>query len=86
MSYAQAMRWSRKHPRGTRQPVVMSTGSGFWPAHSWLKEVFWPYCEACKAAGLKPWDAEAFYRRTTRKDHIQRNPAGYVAMMKAGTL
>ena len=86
MSYAQAMKWSGKHPKGTKQTIIMSTGSGFWPAYSWLTDTYGPYCEACKEAGLEPWDAERFYRRTIRKDHIQRSPTGYVAMMLANTL
>jgi hypothetical protein len=30
MSYEQAMKWNRKHPKGTRQPIIMSTGTP-WP-------------------------------------------------------
>lgn len=31
MSYQQAMKWAKKHPKGTRQPMIFSTGSGPWP-------------------------------------------------------
>jgi hypothetical protein len=32
MSYQQAMKWQRKHPKGTRQPMLFHTGTGSWPA------------------------------------------------------
>jgi hypothetical protein len=37
MSYKQAMKWARRHPKGTRQPLIFSTG-GSWPA---------PWCNLC---------------------------------------
>lgn len=86
MSYAQAVKWGRKHPKGTRQPVLMHTNSGFWPARAWLEGYFWPYLEACKAADVEPIECEPFYRATTRRGHYPRDPAGYVAMTVAGTL
>lgn len=64
MSYAQAMKWGRNHPKGTRQPIIMSTGSGFWPAHAWLLGNFWPYQEQCKAAGIEPLKCEDYYNAT----------------------
>jgi hypothetical protein len=85
MSYEKAMRWSRAHPKGTRQPVLMSTGSGFWPAHSWLQGSFWPYLEACQAAGVKPLECEAFYRATAFCG-VYRSPQEYVALTAAGSL
>lgn len=61
MSYKQAMKWGRKHPKGTKQPVLMSTGSGFWPSGSWLKDVWWPYVERCKLQNREPIEQERFY-------------------------
>lgn len=86
MSYAQAMRWARGHQKGTRQPLIMSTGSGFWPAGAWLEGSFWPYLAACKAAQVTPLDVETFYRKTTGQHHFPRTPEDYAAMTKAGTL
>jgi hypothetical protein len=86
MSYAQAVKWGRKHPRGTKQPMLMSAGSGFWLARSWLEGNWWPYMEACKAAGVEHIGCEAFYRATTRRTHIPRQLPDYVAMTVAGTL
>jgi hypothetical protein len=64
MSYAQAMKWQRTHRKGTQQPVIMSTGSGFWPAHSWLENTFWPYLKRCEAAGIEPMECQAYYNAT----------------------
>jgi hypothetical protein len=64
MSYAQAMKWQRTHRKGTRQPVLMSTGSGFWPAHSWLENTFCPYLKRCEAAGIEPMECQAYYNAT----------------------
>jgi hypothetical protein len=61
MSYKQAMKWQRTHRKGTRQPVLMSTGSGFWPAHRWLENDYWPYLERCKIAGIEPMPCESYY-------------------------
>lgn len=48
------------------QPVIMSTGSGFWPSHGWLSRDWWPYLERCKKARRKPMEYEAYYRATMR--------------------
>ena len=61
-TYAQAMKWGRKHPKGTNQPVIMSTGSGFWPSGGFLKHDYWPYLERCKRSGTEPIGCEAFYK------------------------
>jgi hypothetical protein len=66
MSYSQAMKWCLQHPKGTRQPVIMSTGSGFWPSRSWLDNSFWPYLTQCQRNGVNPLDAEAYYRSQLR--------------------
>lgn len=65
MSYSQTMKWSKKHPKGTRQPVLMSTGSGFWPSRAWIEQDFTFYIETCKEIETKPLDAETFYRKQT---------------------
>lgn len=85
MSYAKAMKWAKKHPKGTRQPVLMHTNSGFWPSGSYLKD-YWKYADACAAEGVKPFGCEQFYRAITKKGHIPRTVPDYVAMTKAGTL
>lgn len=64
MSYKQAMRWAKKHPRGTRQPVLMHTGSGFWPAWSWTVGMLQPYIAACAAIGVEPVNGKEFYDLT----------------------
>ena len=68
MSYAQAMKWARKHPRGGKiQPVIMSTGSGFWPSRAFLEDDYFPYLEKCKTEGIEPMECEAYYRSKLRK-------------------
>ena len=62
MSYEQAMKWHRKHPKGTRQPVRMSARSGFWPSGSWLKNCCWLYVDQCQHEGAKPMGAEEYYK------------------------
>ena len=64
MSYAQAMKWQKKHPKGTRQPMIMSTGSGFWPSHSFMTEDYFPYVEKCKTEGTTPMGCEEYYNAT----------------------
>lgn len=67
MSYQQAMKWARKHPKGTRQTLIMSTGSGFWPSHSFLVDDYWPYVERCKTEGKEPMGCEEYYRSKLRQ-------------------
>lgn len=61
MSYAKAMKWAKQHPKGTRQPVLMSTGSGFWPSGGYLRDDYWPYRAACEALGVEPLECKAHY-------------------------
>ena len=63
MSYEQAVDWQKAHPGGTRQTVIMSTGSGFWPSLAWLDKEWWPYVELCAAHGFAepPLSQEEFY-------------------------
>lgn len=67
MSYAQAMRWQKKHPRGGKpQYMGFSAGSGFWPSVSFTTEKLIPYMQACESIGVKPIKGEAFYNLTMR--------------------
>jgi hypothetical protein len=66
MDYTKMMRWNKKHPKGTRQPVLMHTGSGFWPAWSWLEHDYFPYHAACEAVGVKALDQESYYKKRVR--------------------
>lgn len=67
MSYAQMRRWNRQHPKGTRQPIILSTGSGFWPSHAFMTEDYFPYVERCKAEGVEPMDCEHYYYKSLRE-------------------
>ena len=67
MSYSQAMKWNKKHPKGTRQPVIMSSGSGFWPSGAFLFDDYFPYLEQCKKEGIKPMECEACYNSKLRR-------------------
>lgn len=86
MSYKQAMRWQRTHRKGTRQPVYMSTGSGFWPSGNWIKHDYIPYVEACQALGAEPLAAEIFYKATSARGHFRRTTQEYAEFTKAGRL
>lgn len=66
MSYNKMMKWNRKHPKGTRQPILMSTESGFWPSGAWLEHDWWPYLKRCEAEGIKPMECEAYYKSQLR--------------------
>ena len=70
MSYAKAMKWGARHPKGTRQPVLMHTNSGFWPSGAYLQEDFWPYLDACKVIGVEPLACEAHYRAQCRGGNL----------------
>lgn len=63
MDYTRAMRWQRTHRKGTRQPVILHTQSGFWPAEAFLREDYWPYVEQCKADGVEPLSVRAYYEQ-----------------------
>jgi hypothetical protein len=66
MSYNKAMKWAKKHPKGTRQPVLMHTNSGFTPAYSWMMNDWFPYLEKCKKDGIKPMECEEYYKSNLR--------------------
>jgi hypothetical protein len=65
MNYKQAMIWSRRHPKGTKQPVLMSTDSGFWPSLGTI-ENYGDYTEACRTLGTKPLPIEQHYKLNCR--------------------
>ncbi len=60
------MKWNRKHPKGTRQPVLMHTNSGFTPSIAFLDEDYFPYREKCKAKGVEPMSCEDYYKSKLR--------------------
>lgn len=55
------MKWNKKRPKGTRQPMLMHTGSGFWPSSSFLDKYF-KYREAAEVMNLIPVECEQYYR------------------------
>ena len=66
MSYEKMMRWHKKHPKGTRQPVIMHTDSGFWPSHSYIEGDYLPYVAACEKIGVTPLKCEEHYKLSLR--------------------
>ncbi len=60
MSYEKAMKWNRKHPKGTTQPILMHTESGFTPSMVFLDKYF-NYRNKCEVAGITPADCEDYY-------------------------
>ena len=65
MSYAKAMKWNKKHPKGTRQPVIMHTNSGFTPSTAFLDEYF-EYRAECEKEGRTPLECEDYYKTKLR--------------------
>ena len=63
------MKWNRKHPKGTKQPIIMSTSSGFWASHGFLEDDYIPYVNKCKEANIQPLSCEQFYF-LSMQDHI----------------
>jgi len=66
MSYNKMMKWNKKRPKGTRQPVIMHTGSGFWPSISFLNKYF-AYREQAEKSGLIPVECEIYYHLSTEE-------------------
>ena len=85
MSYAQTMRWGSKHRKGTRQPLIMSTGSGLWLSGAFVQQEYTPYAEACQAIGVTPVSSGRFYQHVTTTK-FPRCADGYAAMTAAGNL
>jgi hypothetical protein len=71
LSYKQAVKWEKKHRKGTRQPMIMSTGSGFWPSGAFL-EKYWEYEGECKSKGEIPLSAEQYYDSTVRRNPLSK--------------
>lgn len=85
MSYQQAMKWRRKHPKGTKQPVIMSTNSGFWPSSSWLEGSYYPYATACEALGVEPWPCQKLYDLEVAEGILRATPEEYAKRTKEST-
>ena len=60
MSYSKMIKWNRKHPKGTKQPVIMHTESGFTPSASFL-DTYFKYRAKCEQQGIKPAECETYY-------------------------
>ena len=60
MSYAKMMKWNRKHPKGTRQTVIMHTDRGFTPSKAYLDKYF-EYRQRCEDLVQTPADCEFYY-------------------------
>jgi len=69
MSYQKAMKWNRKHPKGTRQPVLMHTDSGFTPSNAFLDKYF-KYQAECEKIGIKPESCEYYYHNTRECNNL----------------
>lgn len=62
MSYRKMMKHATNPRRYKKtQPMLFSTGSGFWPSGAFLKNEYWPYLEKCKKLGVVPLSCEKFY-------------------------
>jgi hypothetical protein len=60
MSYAKMMKWNKKRPKGTKQPVIMHSDSGFWPSGAFSKKWIAYAEELCKQG--KPYlSIEEYY-------------------------
>lgn len=66
MNYNKAMKWGKKHPKGTKQPILMHTNSGFIPSITWLENKWFPYLEKCKSESITPMECEAYYKSNLR--------------------
>ena len=67
MSYQQAMKWHKKHPKGVRNNYMgFACSSSFWPSRGYLEKDYDPYVKACQEAGIKPWTCEKHYRASCR--------------------
>ena len=73
MSYKQQMRWTKKHPKGTNQPIVMSAHSGPWPSENW-------FCSVCLLRvgtwGCECKDATRKYLTQEQANEIQEKNKG----------
>lgn len=67
MSYEKAIKWGNKRPKGTKQPVLMHTDSGFWPSGA-LTRKWLAYAEPLDKEGLPYMDIETFYKTPSLKE------------------
>ena len=67
MSYAQAMKWSKKHHKGILHNYMgFDSCRGFTPAIAFLEEDYWPYVAQCKVEGKTPMGCEEYYKTKIR--------------------
>lgn len=79
MSYHQAMKWGRKHPKGTHQDVICSAHGGFTPSIGFLNHDYWPYRNECARIGVKPIECEEYYRQMVRARSAYMGPIAAAA-------
>ena len=60
MSYDKMMKWNKKRPKGTKQPILMHTNSGFTPSMTFLNDYF-EYRAKSEAIGREPISCEEYY-------------------------
>lgn len=72
MSYEKAMKWSKKHPKGTKQPILMHTESGFTPSLSFYKK-WLLYATPLDNLGLPYMDMETYYHKSKSPNFPLRN-------------
>jgi hypothetical protein len=65
MSYTKAMKWNKKHPKGTKQNNIMHTDSGFWPSLAFIEE-YEEYEEECKKNNVTPLLMREYYKSKLR--------------------
>ena len=61
MSYEKMMKWNKKRPKGTKQPILMHTNSGFTPSTAFLEDYF-EYRAESEAIGIEPISCEEYYK------------------------
>lgn len=61
MSYSKMIKWGKRHRKGTKQPVIAHTNSGFWPSGSFTKEWI-EYGMEQEAKGLPYLSCEEYYQ------------------------
>ncbi len=65
MSYTKMMKWNKRHRKGTRQPILMHTNSGFTPSIAFLDKYF-EYRAKCEAGGIEPIECQQYYNESLR--------------------
>lgn len=54
------MKWQRTHRKGTKQPIIMHTNSGFTPSSAYLDSYF-EYRARCEAVNITPATCKEYY-------------------------